>query len=169
VGGLRNVSVLLERPGQIHTDDFVGCIHSLEINGRPTSLSSPLDSHAVSESCQRVPNVCDSSNHKCGASGQCVDLWDSYTCLCSGVTAPNCDEALAPYTFRSGAFVELRIGEKYRRHSLLQTLYISYRERPEAEVPTKSISFNFRTMERDGILLYAASNRDYTLLEVRRA
>jgi len=167
VGGLKNVSVLLERPGQLHTDDFIGCIHSLEINGRASNITSPLESRGVSETCQHSPTICDPGNHQCGAQGKCIDLWDTYTCRCPDITAPNCEEALAPYTLRSGAFLEFRPGERYNREQLLQSLYVNYREPKQGiDISAKSISFSFRTMQANGVLLYAASNKDFTMLEV---
>lgn len=43
----------MERPGQILSDDFVGCIHSVQINGRHLNLSKPIKSYGVEPACNR--------------------------------------------------------------------------------------------------------------------
>ena len=42
VGGVMTVDPLQERPGQVLADDFVGCVQSASINGRPLNLSGPI-------------------------------------------------------------------------------------------------------------------------------
>ena len=166
LGGLQSVDPILQRPDQIHTDDFVGCVHSVVVNGRQLNLSASLDSRAISATCQRVNDICEGSSNKCGA-GKCIDLWDSYTCECpNGVLAPNCGEAFQPYTFSVGSFVEYKVGEKYRRSQLLQGSLSRSHQRRKREIRSKSISFDFRTIHNEAVLLYSASDKDYTMIEV---
>lgn len=165
VGGIATVSPLLERPGQVHSDDFIGCLHSLEINGKSLNISAPIASRGISNSCQRDQNVCDSEKHKCGSHGVCIDLWDTYECRCTDVIAPNCNDALSSYMIKSGGKIEFKIRERFRRFQQLQNLRLRYPEdgfKNEDEL----ISFDFRTTQPDGVLFFAATNEDYTLLQV---
>ncbi|KAI5642703.1 cadherin domain-containing protein [Phthorimaea operculella] len=54
IGGLHKADPVLERPGQIHSDDFVGCMHSISINGRQLNLSNPIRSRGVEPNCERT-------------------------------------------------------------------------------------------------------------------
>ena len=36
------VDPIQERPGQVVSDDFIGCMHGVSINGRPLNLSGPI-------------------------------------------------------------------------------------------------------------------------------
>lgn len=58
IGGLQAADPVLERPGQISNDDFVGCVHSVSVNGRALNLSSPLHSRGVDATCGRPGSVC---------------------------------------------------------------------------------------------------------------
>lgn len=174
LAGVKNVEVMLERPGQIQTDDFVGCIHSVVVNGRHLNMTFPIESRGVSENCERVEDVCQSSaftGSKCGLSGQCIDMWDSYMCRCDNVLAPNCNEAFTPFSFQLGAFIEFRPNEMFTRNQILHAIYAESDEgRIKREISTfstkKSLMFSFRTIQPDAILMYAASGKDYTLVEV---
>lgn len=42
LGGVMTVDPLQERPNQVHSDDFVGCIHSVSINGRSLNFSASI-------------------------------------------------------------------------------------------------------------------------------
>ena len=42
IGGVMTVDPIQERPGQVHSDDFIGCMHGASINGRPLNLSAPI-------------------------------------------------------------------------------------------------------------------------------
>lgn len=175
---------MLERPGQIQTDDFVGCIHSVAVNGRHLNMSSPIESRAVTENCQRIEDICQLgsqsstfSSHlsnKCGgaSSSECIDLWDSYMCRCGddNVLTPNCNEAFTPFSFQLGAFIEFRPSEIYTRSQILHGIYSENDEgRIKREIGSsskKSLMFSFRTIQPDAVLMYAASGKDFTLIEV---
>ena len=199
VGGLMSTDPVLERPGQIHSDDLVGCVHSISVNGRPLNLSNPLKSHNVDPSCGRTRSPCmgngqnnevvESSN-PCGE-GQCFDKWKSYQCACSGLLSINCNEALDPVTLTDGGFVEFKISEKHSRMQLLDGFYHGTtvwgegnrarwkrfaENNPHREIlenlaspgPAKRLSIMFRTVRKEGLILYAATNKDFTSVEVRR-
>ena len=42
LGGVMTVDPLQERPGQVLADDFIGCIQTVSINGRPLNLTGPI-------------------------------------------------------------------------------------------------------------------------------
>lgn len=68
-----------------------------------------------------------------------------------------------------GGFVEFHISEKHRRMQLLDGLYSSgqwYRKKRAISTPSKSISFLFRTRKPNGIIFYAASNKQFTSIEL---
>lgn len=58
LGGLQTADPVLERPGQVSNDDFVGCVHSVAVNGRQLNMSSPLHSRGVEATCGRPGSVC---------------------------------------------------------------------------------------------------------------
>ncbi|XP_076279539.1 cadherin-related tumor suppressor fat [Lasioglossum baleicum] len=187
VGGLENADPVLERPGQVHSDDFVGCVHSVSINGRALNLSNPLSSRGVKSTCIRSsksPCLRDSKDSVsvCGGNAKCYDKWHQVTCQCGSVTAPNCDSAVEPVTLSDGGFVEFKVSEKHRRMQLLEYLYggstVWHKNRVtrstaedtsfiSSSSPLKTIGLMFRTVKSDGVLVYAATNKHFTSVELR--
>ncbi|EFN76853.1 Cadherin-related tumor suppressor [Harpegnathos saltator] len=188
LGGLENADPVLERPGQVHSDDFVGCIHSVSINGRSLNLSNPLASRGVKSTCvrsQKSPCMKDEEDvvSVCGANAQCYDKWHQVMCQCGSLTAPNCHGALEPVTLSDGGYVEFKVSEKHRRMQLLEYLYggstMWHMNRTKSRDPTedtgftanlsplKTIGLMFRTVKSDGILIYAATNKHFTSIELR--
>lgn len=191
---------ILERPGQVHSDDFVGCVHSVTINGRPLNLTNPLRSRGIDPTCSRssrslcsgiASNLIPDSSElaspmqlpTCGLYGTCYDRWNSISCVCEGSTlvSPNCNEAIEPITLTDGGFVEFKVSETHRRMQLLDTIYkgstlwLPRNERlkrsinsPASLQPTKSLSVMFRTVRRDGVIIFSATNRDFTSVEVSK-
>ncbi|OQR69060.1 cadherin-related tumor suppressor-like, partial [Tropilaelaps mercedesae] len=120
VGGLPFVEAIVERPGQLASDDFVGCIHSVAVNGKSLELDAPLKSAYVSDQCPRPADPCSvgrsstvltaaaaatsssgsatpagAGGDLCGLRGQCIDEWFSASCVCpSGLIARDCGPAL---------------------------------------------------------------------------
>lgn len=194
LGGIPTVEPILERPGQVHSDDFVGCIQSLSVNGRTLNLSNALQSRGITNTCHRRRDVCDAHNHKCGVGGTCVDRWSNATCVChGGLKAPDCQAALEPISVTGGGYVEFQVSERHRRRQVLRTLYFNeqrrrrdvgdddysislasrrhHRERRNVHAgslsPRNSISVSFRTVAQFGYLLVAATNNDFTTLTLR--
>lgn len=176
-GGLASAEPLLERPGQLQADDFVGCVHSVAVNGRPLNLSSPLSSRGVESTCSRSRGLCGVSVERgepCGGVGECLARWPSPAmCRCpGGLLAPNCDTALAAVNLADGAFLEARISEQHRRMQLLDALYQGSTAWKAQEEPagstaaSKRLAISFKTVHRHGLLLLAATNNDFTSLEV---
>lgn len=119
------------------------------------------------------------SSDRCGAQGSCVDRWTSAACECAAadggaVLAPDCGESLQPVALAEGAFLAFRVAETHRRVQLLDQVYrgttrwLGKAARPAQAATTavKTLSLAFRTARRDGLLLYAASNKDFTAIQV---
>ena len=193
LGGIATVEPIQDRPGQVHSDDFVGCIQSLSVNGRSVNLSNPLQSRGVTSTCHRRREICDIHAPMCGEGGTCIDRWSNATCSCQGgLTAPNCFSSLEPVSITEGSYVEFRISERHRRRQVLRTLYLneqrkkrdvddydlldrrwfSSQQQPRRLIRRdiggshNSMSVSFRTVAKFGHLLFAATNNDFTSLRV---
>lgn len=95
------------------------------------------------------------------------------------LVAPDCRESLQPISLGEGAFLEYRVSDKHRRMQLLESMYGGStlwrkesvpgkvnRENAQSSSPAKSLSIVFRTVQADGLLVYTATNNDFTSLEV---
>ena len=93
------------------------------------------------------------------------------------LVAPDCRESLQPISLGEAAFLEYRVSDKHRRMQLLESMYKGstlWREEgvlgkgmdTQSSSPAKSLSVVFRTVQADGLLVYTATNNDFTLLEV---
>ncbi|KAH8409560.1 hypothetical protein KR222_008523 [Zaprionus bogoriensis] len=181
IGGIESAEPLLERPGQIHSDDFVGCIHSVSINGRGLNLSSPVHQKGIVPGCNRQSCQPTLAAERCGVyASQCIDRWSTSLCQCGGqLQSPDCDKSLEPVTLSSGGYIEFKISEQYRRMQLLGSLYdgkdawsfarirrhTTYNISTDYE-PSKLMSILFRTYKSNGLILYAATNEMYTSLSL---
>lgn len=188
---------VLERPGQVHSDDLVGCVHSVSINGRALNLSNPIKSFGIESTCQRSTGSSgpcglglpeDPAQPLCGPYGQCMDRWHTAMCRCGGaILSPDCYSSLDAYSLQDGAFIEFEITEKHKRMQLLESIYsgkswiwsydVTRSKRHEghvaptltiAEDPPKYMSILFKTNKPSGVLIYAAtSSKHYTAIELR--
>ncbi|KAG7305888.1 hypothetical protein JYU34_008433 [Plutella xylostella] len=176
IGGLHKADPVLERPGQIHSDDFVGCIHSISINGRLLNLTNPSDSRGVDPTCGRSENGACYKKNVCGA-GECQDRWKTNYCKCPGnVISPDCTQSLQAISVTESGIVQYVISEKHRRMQLLESFYggsTTWERKPmkakttsKITNPPKTLTFFFRTYRRDGIMFYAATDKYYTLIEL---
>lgn len=197
IGGLSSADPLLERPGQIHTDDLIGCVHSISINGRALNLSNPIKSRGIQSTCGRKGNGGPCSQGLpfeptlpiCGSFSGCVDRWHYSMCKCGGeLFSPDCYNSLDPISLSEGGFLEFKISEKHRRMQLLDNFYMGsdpwkndygLRNRrssventnlslalTEAD-PPKSMSMLFKTFRSNGMIFYAATNKHYTMVELK--
>lgn len=195
IGGLTSADPVLERPGQVHSDDLIGCVHSVSINGRALNLSSPLKSTGVSATCNRNNNggPCsqghpdDPALSLCGAFDGCMDRWHTAMCKCGGeLLSPDCYTSIDPISLVDGGFIEYKISEKHKRMQLLENIYsgtaiwnvdLGRQKRfsiktdnvstlAQVDDPPKSMSVKFRTVKSDGLLIYAATNKHYTSIEL---
>ncbi len=196
IGGLSSADPILERPGQVHSDDLIGCVHSVSINGRALNLSSPLKTRAVTSTCNRNNNggPCsqghpdDPALSLCGSFGGCLDRWHTAMCKCGGeLFSPDCYTSVDPISLVDGGFIEYKISEKHKRMQLLENIYSgkstwnvdlgrqkrysiktdNISSQAQMEDPPKSMSVKFRTVKSDGLLIYAATNKHYTSIELQ--
>lgn len=176
IGGLHKADPVLERPGQIHSDSFVGCIHSISINGRLLNLTNPTDSRGVDNTCGRSENGVCYKKDICGA-GECQDRWKKNYCKCKGnVLSPDCSQSLQPISVTKTGFIQFVISEKHRRMQLLENFYGGTtvwenkpsKTKPGSKIvnPPKGLSFFFRTYRKDGVIFFAATDKYYTLIEL---
>ena len=194
LGGIVTVEPIQERPGQVHSDDFVGCIQSLSVNGRSLNLANPLQSRGVTNTCHRRRDICEAHGPMCGDGGSCIDQWSNATCSCKGgLRAPNCFTSLEPVSVTEGSFVEFAISERHRRRQVLRTLYSNEQQRKRRDAyedeedallngrfyrdrrnigagflshPHNSVSISFRTVAKYGYILFASTNNDFTALRL---
>ncbi|KAM3964103.1 cadherin-related tumor suppressor fat [Aphomia sociella] len=178
IGGLHKADPVLERPGQIHSDDFVGCMHSISINGRLLNLTNPLNSRGVDTNCERSEKGACYKKDICRI-GECLDRWKTNYCKCDGnFISPDCSLSLQSVSVGENGFISFTISEKHRRMQLLENFYggntgwdkktiKSYSKTvTKLNNPAKSLSFSFKTYRKEGILFYAATDKYYTLIEL---
>lgn len=132
IGGLASADPVLERPGQVHSDDFIGCVHSVSINGRALNLSSPIRAKGILSTCSRNSNggACSQGLPNeptlsiCGTFEGCSDRWHSAMCRCGGnLLSPDCYNSLDSISLGDGGFLEFKISDKHRRMQLLDNFY----------------------------------------------
>jgi len=196
IGGLLSADPVLERPGQVHSDDLIGCVHSVSINGRALNLSNPLKAAGISSTCNRNNNggPCsqghpdDPALSLCGSFDGCLDRWHTAMCRCGGdLLSPDCYTSIDPISLVDGGFIEYEISEKHKRMQLLENIYsgaslwnidLGRQKRfsiktdnisslAQVDDPPKSMSVKFRTVKSDGLLIYAATNKHYTSIELK--
>lgn len=197
IGGVSSADPVLERPGQIHSDDFVGCMHSVSINGRALNMSNPIKSKGILSTCNRKAETClqalpqNPTLPRCGTFTECSDRFHYSMCRCGGnLYSPDCYNSLDSISLGDGGFVEFIISEKHRRMQLLENFYFGSdvwsndftkrNKRSQLENITlitnevdgsddvpKSLSMLFRTMRMNGLIFYAATNKHYTSIELR--
>lgn len=130
----------------------------------------------------------DATQLVCGAFTECSDRWHYSMCRCGGdLLSPDCYNSLDPVSLGDGGFLEMKISEKYRRIQLLEQFYaandvwtnVASRNRRSfdgdtanksqslAASPSKSMSILFRTLRPNGLILYTATNKHYTVIELR--
>lgn len=91
LGGIKNFDQALAHPGQhIETDDFLGCMRNVFINGKKLDPTSATESAGITDSCPRQGQC---AAGQCKNGGTCVDYWFDYVCECQpGYSGRNCEE-----------------------------------------------------------------------------
>lgn len=156
----------------------MGCVHSITINGRQLNLSNPIESHAIENICNRKTS-CSTSLNPCQSFGKCTDRWHTTSCSCGGNhIAPNCKNALQPVTLSEGGYIEFTVSKKHRRMQLLESFYggsTIWSRKVRSVLPSvpttqksppKSVNLLFKTVQQNGIIFYATSNKHYTSIEL---
>lgn len=159
----------------------MGCVNSVSINGRQLNLSQPLASQGIENKCIRKGTCSKPLFDACQTPDTCIDRWNAVSCHCGNFIAPNCHSALRPISVSDGGFIEFIISNKHKRIQLLENIYkgstlwmnsrirrstTSPRQSEANSSPDKSISFLFRTVKQNGIILYATSNKYYTSIQL---
>ena len=95
LGGVRSIHNITDRPWQVTSADFAGCIRDLYINGQLIDMGSPLAKSGILDGCPRDVDTCGSSEETdvCSDDSVCVDEWFDHWCQCEqGFTGQNCDK-----------------------------------------------------------------------------
>lgn len=190
LGGVPSIESIRDRPGQVHSHDFIGCIQSVSVNGRSLNMASPLKLRGVASTCHRKKDICDGLATLCGQGGTCRDRWSNATCICQGgLEAPNCFSALEPISITEGSYVEFHISERHQRRQIQRALNSGgqrwkresgsdgsvvpdrfHRVRRELSGDSaslyNSLSISFRTVSKYGYIFFSATNTDFTALRV---
>ncbi|KAL8624020.1 hypothetical protein ACOMHN_041610 [Nucella lapillus] len=173
IGGVEDFSSLLHHPGgEVHSPGMEGCLHSLQVNGRPLLLLPSALAHSnVSATCPRrsAGSLCGA--HSCGGSsgggdgggsggasagGGCEDRWSHVECRCPEERGGlRCELKSQPFSFGSDSKVTYSIRESYRRQQLLQSLAGQQRQRRAALQEGSSVSLRVRASQVSGVLFSA--------------
>ena len=161
-GGIDRVKPIIERSDQVKSDDFVGCVKSLSVNGQPLNLkSSFLSSSGILSSCPIAGGLCD--HHDCGQ-GQCTEVNWRPVCVCpGGVMAGDCDRSISPIALTQNATVTFKMSEKLRRIQLLANRANSA---VSQDIRDNELGFTFRTENDEGLVFSAGTSNDYTKVMV---
>nr|XP_006812462.1 PREDICTED: protocadherin Fat 4-like [Saccoglossus kowalevskii] len=163
IGGIKTIDSITERPGQVSTYDFVGCMRDVYVDGIFLDLAEPLDSSDVSHQCPREEDMCESN--PCQNGGTCIDEWWKYRCSCKdGFMGHHCEEEMSSFTFGDGSYIKYTIKNSFRRQKLLE----GELKRKKRSTDPQTASLSFRTRHEDGLLFYMVDTEvdRYTILEV---
>ena len=176
-GGLPSAAEFLSQFDQIKSDDFVGCVKSLSLDGQERNiLTDPAVANrtGVTDTCNQVEGGACSRGDECGASGSCVPLWDRQQCRCGAgavgapvadldVISPDCGRSLTPVSLTEEQNVVFSPTPRYTRSSSLvrasaasivgSTAQDLWDGGDNVPVPSKTISLSFRTLVTSSTLL----------------
>ena len=110
-GGIDDETSILDRPGQLDSVDFVGCIKSILINGNDKNLiTESLNKTGLKDTCNYVESGSCSRGDECGLTGTCVPLWSYHKCQCGSdnILALDCGISFAPFTLTENQEVHYR-------------------------------------------------------------
>ena len=126
IGGIENEFPIIARPGQVLTDDFVGCIKSLSVNGNMKDFKKDsLNYTGLNNICNRVEGGACNKNNECEPIGTCLDRWSHAQCSCGtqGILSSDCKKSLEPYTLTEDHDLEFIPTSKYSRIMNLDGMY----------------------------------------------
>ncbi|KAJ7383769.1 Protocadherin Fat 4 [Desmophyllum pertusum] len=172
IGGIKDFDHSLNHPGQhIQTDDFLGCMRNVFINGKKLDPSSATESAGITDRCPRLDQC---ASGPCKNGGKCADYWFDYVCECAdGFSGRNCEKEVKPVKFGSDSFLALQFKESYRREQQrAEKPSNSARKRRAVSSSQEQFSIRFRTRAADGLLLLASDSTTtivsgYTVLEIK--
>ena len=164
-GGINEVQPIVSRAGQVSSDDFIGCVKSLTINGQQMNLkTSFIESHGILASCPIPGSLCAGTD--CSP-GQCREINWRPVCECSaGVFSRDCTDSLNPISLEPNGTVTFKPSDIHRRNQL-------FRSKTGGEnkntTDRQEIGFSFRTENPEGqlLVLETVTDSEYTALYVK--
>ncbi|XP_059080013.1 cadherin-related tumor suppressor-like [Tigriopus californicus] len=174
LGGLPDLTSVLDKTDQIGSTDFVGCIKSISIGGNEKSiLGKSVNASGITSSCNQWAGGACQQGNECGSEGQCIPHWSKFKCQCGDILADNCDHAFQPFSLTEEQEVVFRPKEKYRRHALLkQSLKSSlFRWKRDLGINENggSMGIAFRTLKTEGSILTAHTLGSWTSMEIQES
>ena len=164
-GGINSIEPIKKRPDQVKSDDFVGCVKSLTINGQLMNLkSSFISSQGILASCPIRGSLC--ASHDCG-SGECRETSWMAMCTCpGGVEARDCAQAIHPISLKANATILFEVSEKHQRRQFFAK---GSANKISSGNKNSEISFSFRTEVEGGQLFSAPeSANSYTRVYIEQ-
>ncbi|CAK8697279.1 unnamed protein product [Clavelina lepadiformis] len=171
-GGIPDLTVITERPNQISSYDFVGCIREFDFNNllvESTSSSAIVTNSHVVNGCPRsngaqTADACTTQvgTKVCGEGSSCVDQWSSVLCQCTDDrSGKTCQNTRTGSTFNGNSFLAYNFLQDYIQQSAITAsgALLSPPSRKKREtVPTESsISVRFRTRQSNGLIYFIKS------------
>ncbi|XP_077025300.1 cadherin EGF LAG seven-pass G-type receptor 1 [Tamandua tetradactyla] len=96
LGGVPN----LPEDFPVHNRQFVGCMRSLSIDGRPLDMAGFIANNGTRAGCSALRNFC--AGVSCQNGGTCVSKWNTYLCKCPlRFGGKTCEQAM-PHPQRFG-------------------------------------------------------------------
>ncbi|XP_076159220.1 contactin-associated protein-like 5 [Alosa pseudoharengus] len=145
---------------------FLGCIRSLQLNGRTLDLEERAKiTPGVRPGC---PGHCSSYGGLCQNDGRCVERYTGFTCDCglSAYTGAFCQKEVSAY-FKSTTSVSYTFKEPYElnRNSSVQASSIY----SDMTLRAENVTVGFRTTQAPALLLYVGSYyREYLAVLLNR-
>ena len=155
-GGIDSILPIKKRPDQVKSDDFVGCVKSLAINGQLMNLkTSFISSQGILPSCPILGSLC--AAHDC-SDGQCREESWLPVCQCpGGVDSQDCGRSIQPINLGPNATVLFEISEKHQRRQFFASRSADKRS---SSNKNNEVSFSFRTEELNGQVFSALETAD---------
>ncbi|XP_072547580.1 protocadherin Fat 4 [Salminus brasiliensis] len=152
-GGVKAIDVILLRPSQVRTHDFVGCMRNMKVNNVLLDAVKAMASNKILERCPRTDRApCIAT--KCLNGGVCQDLWSHHYCQCAeNFTGFNCSKNISEDNalfINDGTHVEFLVKESYIRNQLLQAWLD---EKDGTTQGLISFEIKFRTVKQNSILI----------------
>lgn len=94
IGGVKDITMIVNNPGHVMTHDFIGCVRYFLINGVDMLQQTPLSSSDVTDSCPRTQSTSWCTTNPCHNHGICRDNWTNVSCICQPAwshSGPTCE------------------------------------------------------------------------------
>ncbi|KAG7321649.1 hypothetical protein KOW79_014507 [Hemibagrus wyckioides] len=166
LGSVKSIDVILLRPYQVRTHNFVGCVRNMKLNDVLLDTSKALASHKILETCPRA-DVAPCISSKCLNGGVCHDLWSHHYCQCAeNFTGPNCDSNVSEdhgLFLSEGTYIVFVVKESYIRNQLLQAFLD---EKHGATQGFVSFEIKMRTIKNDCVVIFCQSKTVHLELKI---